>query len=154
MDIEGINLTQIITVAIFLLGLVALQIFLTKNKGRFSNTWKSNKRIQLIEEKAISSSEKLRIVSVDNSQFLIISNKGKKSSVIPLNPLEKRPVPKSNRNDMKIKNEGDSYNFKKDSRVTSSTTESNLSLESPKAHQLSQAIQAAREMNPAVSYKK
>ena len=35
MDIEGINLTQIITVAIFLLGLVALQIFLTKNKGRF-----------------------------------------------------------------------------------------------------------------------
>ena len=87
MDIEGINLTQIITVAIFLLGLVALQIFLTKNKGRFSNTWKSNKRIQLIEEKAISSSEKLRIVSVDNSQFLIISNKGKKSSVIPLKQL-------------------------------------------------------------------
>ena len=154
MDIEGINLTQIITVAIFLLGLVALQIFLTKNKGRFSNTWKSNKRIQLIEEKAISSSEKLRIVSVDNSQFLIISNKGKKSSVIPLNPLEKRLIPKSNRTDMKIKNEGNSYNFRKDSRVTSSTAESSLSLESPKAHQLSQAIQKAREMNPAVSYKK
>ena len=108
----------------------------------------------MIEEKAISSSEKLRIVSVDASQFLIISNKGKKSSVIPLNPLAKRPVPKSNENHLRMKNQGDSYNFKKDPRGTSSTAASNQSLGSPKAHQLSQAIQTAREMNPAVSYKK
>ncbi len=34
MEIESINTTQIITVGIFLLGLIALQIFVLKNKNR------------------------------------------------------------------------------------------------------------------------
>ncbi len=154
MDIEGINITQIMTVAIFLFGLVALQIFLTKNKNRFSSTWKSNKRIQLIEEKAISSSEKLRIVSVDNIQFLIISNKGKKSSVIPLNSSVKRPALRPNQADLNMATQSGPHDFKKNLRLRSSTAVSNQSGSNPKTHQLSQAIQTAREMNPAVSYKK
>jgi len=39
---------------------------------------------ELIEEKSLSTTEKIRIISIDNSEYLLISNKGKKSSFITL----------------------------------------------------------------------
>ena len=82
MDIQGITTTQILTVGIFLVGLIFLQIFITKNKTKFSSKWGGNKRIHIVEEKALSTTEKIRIISIDNSEFLLISNKGKKSSFL------------------------------------------------------------------------
>ena len=35
MDIQGISTTQILTVGIFLVGLIFLQVFITKNKTKF-----------------------------------------------------------------------------------------------------------------------
>ena len=84
MDIQGISTSQILTVGIFLVGLICIQIFIKKNKNKFSSRWQKNKRIQLIEEKSLSTTEKIRIISVDNSEYLLISNKGKKSSFITL----------------------------------------------------------------------
>ena len=84
MDIQGISASQILTVGIFLVGLICIQIFIKKNKNKFSSKWRSNKRIQLIEEKSLSTTEKIRIISIDNSEYLLISNKGKKSSLIKL----------------------------------------------------------------------
>ena len=82
MDIQGITTTQILTVGIFLVGLIFLQIFITKNKSKFSSKWGGNKRIHIVEEKALSTTEKIRIISIDNSEFLLISNKGKRSSFL------------------------------------------------------------------------
>ena len=44
MDIQGITTTQILTVGIFLVGLIFLQIFITKNKTKFSLKWGGNKK--------------------------------------------------------------------------------------------------------------
>ena len=84
MDIQGISASQILTVGIFLAGLICIQIFIKKNKNKFSSKWRSNKRIQLIEEKSLSTTEKIRIISIDNSEFLLVSNKGKKSSFLKI----------------------------------------------------------------------
>ena len=153
MDVEGISINQIITISAFLLALVALQIFVTKNKNKFSNRWRSNKRIHLIEEKALSSSEKLRIISVDSSQFLLISNKGKKSSVIPLGQLQKRPVSKSNALLAAPKSNDSTITSRQRPNLRASTKTKRPSENNREGHQLSKAIQTAREMNPAVSYK-
>ena len=145
MDVEGISINQIITISAFLLALVALQIFVTKNKNKFSNRWKSNKRIHLIEEKAL--------ISVDSSQFLLISNKGKKSSVIPLGQLQKRPVSKSNALLAAPRSNDSTMTSRQRPNLRASTKTKSPSENNREGHQLSKAIQTAREMNPAVSYK-
>jgi flagellar biogenesis protein FliO len=146
MDIQGISTSQILTVGIFLVGLIFLQVFITKNKNKFSSKWRSNKRIHLIEEKSLSTTEKIRIISIDNSEYLLISNKGKKSSFIPLDKNssknQNRVLPNSNYNhDSKVKT---SLNLK----VAGSKAN-----EPSKGHELSKAIKQARQMNPGVSYK-
>ena len=153
MEIESINTTQIITVGIFLLGLVALQIFVLKNKNRLSNNWRSSKRIQLIEEKSLSSTEKLRIISVDANQFLIISNKGKKSSLIPLDQPQKGSSSKFNVRPNKVGAHNKSFTLRQNANSVIPARTTGLADNNKKGHQLSKAIQAAREMNPAVSYK-
>ena len=153
MEIESINTTQIITVGIFLLGLVALQIFVLKNKNRLSNSWRSSKRIQLIEEKSLSSTEKLRIISVDASQFLVISNKGKKSSLIPLGQIQKRTSSEFDARPNKVVAHNKSLSLKQNAKSAIPSKTMGLAGEHNKGHQLSKAIKVARVMNPAVSYK-
>ena len=154
MDIQGISTTQIVTVGIFLFGLFALKIFVTKNKSRLPVSWKTNNRIQVIEEKALSTSEKLRIVSVDSNQFLIISNRGKKSSLIPLPLLQKANSSRvdqeyPNKENKQIKNPIREGMNRAINSPTTRASENNR-----ESHQLSKAIKTAREMNPAVSYNK
>ena len=146
MDIQGISTSQILTVGIFLVGLIFLHIFITKNKNKFSSRWRSNKRIQVIEEKALSTTEKIRIISIDNSEFILISNKGKKSSFTTLdkntNKNEKSLLPNSNFNN----------NSKLEPRLNSKVANSKTN-NIPREHELSKAIKVARQMNPNVSYK-
>lgn len=142
MDIQGISSSQILTVSIFLVGLIFLQIFITKNKNKFSSKWRGNKRIQLIEEKALSAAEKIRIISIDGSEFLLISNKGKKSSFVKLNK-----DPNENKKRSLIVSEKNN-----NPRLNSETT-SAKKFEKTTEHQLSEAIKVARQMNPNLSYK-
>lgn len=153
MDFDSISATQIITVSIFLLALIVLQIVIKKNKNRFSSSWRSSKRIKLIEEKSLSPTEKLRIISVDSTQYLIISNKGKKSTIIPLGHLQQKHSPKSNGNLVKVGNQERMSSLNHSSNATNTITAKNPSAKNQEGHQLSKAIKTAREMNPAVSYK-
>ena len=146
MDIQGISTTQILTVGIFLVGLIFLQVFITKNKSKFSSKWRGNKRIHIVEEKALSTTEKIRIISIDKSEFLLISNKGKKSSFLTIDK------------DLKInKNrELSTYNSNKGSKLEERfklRAPSPKISENPREHELSKAIKTAREMNPNVRYK-
>ena len=146
MEIQGISTSQILTVGIFLVGLIFLQIFITKNKNKFSSKWRSNKRIQIIEEKSLSATEKIRIISIDNFEYLIISNKGKKSSIITIDKNsiknQKRALPSKNYN----------HNSKTEPKLNLKLTSSKTS-ENSGGHELSNAIKLARQMNPDVSYK-
>ncbi len=154
MEVQGISPIQIITVAIFLSGLFALKIFVTKNKNRITGNWKTNSRIQVIEEKSLSTSEKIRIVAIDSNQFLIISNKGKKTSLIPLPQSPKVAVSLPNREDLNRGPQHINNPMKQNIQMPVSSPTPNTLIDNPKGHQLSKAIKMAREMNPAVSYKK
>ena len=81
-DIVGLQ--QIVITFIFLSVLVGVLIFL-RRKGSFirANLHK-DKRIQLVEETAISPSEKLRLVSIDGQMFVMASAKGVQPVLTPL----------------------------------------------------------------------
>ena len=149
MDIQGITTSQILTVGIFLAGLIFLQIFITKNKNRFSYRWNNNNRIRILEEKALSSTEKIRIISVDSNEYLIVSNKGKKSSLITIgnisNNTKKRSLPVLTGN----KNKKSELNLNLTNTKISGAENQIKNTE----HELSKAIKVARQMNPNVSYK-
>ena len=149
MDIQGITTSQILTVGIFLAGLIFLQIFITKNKNRFSYRWNNNNRIRILEEKALSSTEKIRIISVDSNEYLIVSNKGKKSSLITIgnisNNTKKRSLPVLTGN----KNKKSELNLNLTNTKISGAENQKKNTE----HELSKAIKVARQMNPNVSYK-
>ena len=149
MDIQGITTSQILTVGIFLAGLIFLQIFITKNKNKFSYRWNNNNRIRILEEKALSSTEKIRIISVDSNEYLIVSNKGKKSSLITIgnisNNTKKRSLPVLTGN----KNKKSELNLNLTNTKISGAENQKKNTE----HELSKAIKVARQMNPNVSYK-
>ena len=149
MDIQGITTSQILTVGIFLAGLIFLHIFITKNKNKFSYRWNNNNRIRIIEEKALSSTEKIRIISVDSNEYLIVSNKGKKSSLITIgnisNNTKKRSLPVLTGN----KNKKSELNLNLTNTKISGAENQKKNTE----HELSKAIKIARQMNPNVSYK-
>ena len=149
MDIQGITTSQILTVGIFLAGLIFLQIFITKNKNKFSYKWKNNNRLRVLEEKVLSSTEKIRIISVDSNEYLIVSNKGKKSSLIKIGNIsddtKKRSLPvltgqKHKKSELNL-------------NLTNTKISGNKNQNKNTAHELSKAIKVARQMNPNVSYK-
>ena len=71
-----IGTQQIVVTAAFLgVMLVALMI-LRRKGGAIRASLKAGKRIAVIEDTAISPSERLRLISVDNSEFLMLSTKG------------------------------------------------------------------------------
>ena len=71
-----IGTQQIVVTAAFLgVMLVALMI-LRRKGGAIRASLTAGKRIAVIEDTAISPTERLRLISVDNSEFLMLSAKG------------------------------------------------------------------------------
>ena len=90
-DIVGLQ--QIVITFIFLSVLVGVLIFL-RRKGSFirANLHK-DKRIQLVEETAISPNEKLRLVSIDGQMFVMASAKGVQPVLTPLGSASNHHTP-------------------------------------------------------------
>ena len=90
-DIVGLQ--QIAITFIFLSVLLGVLIFL-RRKGSFirANLHK-DKRIQLVEETAISPSEKLRLVSIDGQMFVMATAKGVQPVLAPLGSASKDTAP-------------------------------------------------------------
>ena len=81
-DIVGIQ--QIIITLVFLGVMVAALLFL-KRKGSFIRAnLHGDKRIQLVEETAISPTEKLRLLAIDDQMFVMASAKGVQPVLSPL----------------------------------------------------------------------
>ena len=96
-DIVGLQ--QIAITFIFLSVLVGVLIFL-RRKGSFirANLHK-DKRIQLVEETAISPSEKLRLVSIDGQMFVMASAKGVQPVLTPLGTASNHHAPAGSQTD-------------------------------------------------------
>ncbi len=84
MSADIVGLQQIIITLVFLGVLVGVLIFL-KRKGSFIRAnLHGDKRIMMVEETAISPTEKLRLLKIDGQMFVMASAKGVQPVLSPL----------------------------------------------------------------------
>ena len=140
MQVQDISLTQIIVVLLFLGVLIVLQQLLKNNKFSFQSHLNKKKRIRFIDEFGLSNSERIRLIRVDDKEYLYFSSKGSSPTVIP---HERKIISTSKRTAelQKLKFEtNDALRNKEQSRSTPNI--------------LSGAISNARKMNPKLGFKK
>ena len=80
-----IGTQQILITAAFLGVMVLLLIILRKKSTVIRANMRAGKRINIIEDTAVSPTERLRLVSVDSAEFIMISAKGHAPSLVCLN---------------------------------------------------------------------
>ena len=140
MQVQDISLTQIIVVLLFLGVLIVLQQLLKNNKFSFQSHLNKKKRIRFIDEFGLSNSERIRLIRVDDKEYLYFSSKGSSPTVIP---HEGKIISTSNRTAelQRLKsNSNDVLRNKEQSRSAPNI--------------LSGAISNARKMNPKLGFKK
>ena len=71
-----IGTQQIVVTAAFLGVMLVVLIVLRRKGGAIRASLKAGKRIAVIEDTAVSPTERLRLISVDDSEFLMLSAKG------------------------------------------------------------------------------
>ena len=86
-----IGTQQIVVTAVFLGVMLVVLIILRRKGGAIRASLKAGKRITVIEDTAVSPTERLRIISVDDSEFLMLSAKGQTPVLIKHTTLP--PVP-------------------------------------------------------------
>ena len=78
-----IGTQQIVVTAVFLGVMLFMLIVLRRKGGAIRASLKAGKRIAVIEDTAVSQSERLRLISVDDSEFLMLSAKGQVPILMP-----------------------------------------------------------------------
>ena len=140
MQIQDISLTQIIVVLIFLGILIVLQQLLKNNKFSFQNHLNKNKRIRFIDDFGLSSTERVRLIRVDDKEYLYFSAKGSSPTVIPHEGKGKALI-KRNLELKKLSiDENDEISAQEKTKG--------------KTNILSDAIHNARKMNPKLGFKR
>ena len=140
MQVEDISLTQIIVVLLFLGVLIVLQQLLKNNKFSFQAHLNKKKRIRFIDEFGLSNSERIKLIRVDDKEYLFFSSKGSSPTVIP---HDGKSISKSNRTAELQKLSGSSNDALRDNEHTKG-----------KPNILSDAISNARKMNPKLGFKR
>ena len=140
MQIQDISLTQIVIVLLFLGGLILLQQLLKNNKFSFQTTLNKKKRIRFIDDFGLSNSERVRLIRVDDLEYLRFSAKGCAPTVI----LHERSAPVGTKANVALKG------------LIDAKASNRQSDKHPKDKQniLSDAISNARKMNPKLGFKK
>ncbi len=142
MQLQDIDYNQIIIVLLFLGFLVTLQQLIKKNKFNLRAKFNNRKRINLVDEFGVSPNERIRLIRVDNKEYLYIYSKGS-SPVI---------YPHETERSFRIEN----TKLQKDRKTVDTKTEDNPIDRSNnnKPSILSEAISVARKMNPQLGFKK
>jgi len=81
---EIIGTQQILITAIFLGVMVAILLILRRKSVVIRAGLKIGKRINVVEDRAVSPTERLRIVAIDREEFLMVSARGQAPSLLPL----------------------------------------------------------------------
>ncbi len=140
MQVEDISLTQIVVVLLFLGALILFQQLLKNNKFSFQGHLNKNKRVRLIDEFGLSSSERIRLIRVDDKEYLYFSIKGSSPTIIPHEGKHTNSI-KRNIELKKIEKE-----------KHEATAKEKLQKSTPNV--LSAAISNARKMNPKLGFKR
>ena len=140
MQIQDIGLTQIIVVLIFLGLLILLQQLIKNNKLGIQGHFSQKKRVMLVEDLGLSSTERIRIVRIDNTEYIQFTNKGSSPTVI-LHEAKKLP----NLNSSVSQTDGKQKTGLPSLPKAPTEKHNNI---------LSDAISNARKMNPKLGFKK
>ena len=91
-----VGLQQIVITVAFLSFLIGLLVFLRMKGGSIKANLQKGQRIKVIEETAISPTERLRLITIDGLEFVMLSGKGIQPVFMPLSSaalqIEKLPV--------------------------------------------------------------
>ena len=86
---------QIVITVVFLSFLIGLLVFLRVKGGSIKANLQKGQRIKVIEETAISPTERLRLITIDDLEFVVLSGKGIQPTFMPLSSaafqMEKLP---------------------------------------------------------------
>ena len=140
MQIQDISLTQIIVVLIFLGLLIVLQQLLKNNKFSFQNHLNKNKRIRFVDDFGLSSTEHVRLIRVDDKEYLYFSAKGSSPTIIPHEGKSKALIKRNIELKKLSSNENDEIGDQEKAKG--------------KTNILSDAIHNARKMNPKLGFKR
>ena len=94
-----VGLQQIVITVAFLSFLIGLLVFLRMKGGLIKANLQKGQRIKVIEETAISPTERLRLITIDDLEFVMLSGKGIQPAFMPLSSaalqIEKSPLKSS-----------------------------------------------------------
>mgnify|MGYP001167581435 FL=1 len=79
-----IGTQQIVITAAFLGVMILMLIILRRKSTVIRATMKAGKRVSVVEDTAVSPTERLRLVKVDAQEFIMVSAKGHAPSLVPL----------------------------------------------------------------------
>ena len=87
-----IGTQQIVVTAVFLAVMFVVLIILRRKGGAIRARLKAGKRISVVEDTAVSPTERLRIISIDHSEFVLLSAKGQPPILKPLKSAKPAPA--------------------------------------------------------------
>ena len=140
MQVQDISLTQIVVVLLFLGALILLQQLLKNNKFSFQTHLNKKKRVRLIDEFGLSNAERIRLIKVDDKEYLYFSVKGSSPTIIPHEGKNTNSIKRNVELKKLVNNKHED---------TSKDTE-----QKNRPNVLSAAISNARKMNPKLGFKK
>ena len=79
-----IGTQQIVITAAFLGVMILMLIILRRKSTVIRASMKAGKRVSVVEETAVSPTERLRLVKIDAQEFIMLSAKGHAPSLVPL----------------------------------------------------------------------
>lgn len=79
-----VGMQQIVITVVFMSCLIGLLVFLRKKSGLIKANLQKGQRIKVIEEIAVSPTERLRLITIDSREFVMLCGKGVQPSLVPL----------------------------------------------------------------------
>lgn len=79
-----VGIQQIVITVVFLSCLIGLLIFLRMKGGSIRANLQKGQRIRVVEETAVSAAERLRLITIDGREFVMLSGKGIQPSILSL----------------------------------------------------------------------
>ena len=77
--------TQQIVITVAFLGVMILMLIILRRKSTVIRaSMKAGKRVSVVEDTAVSPTERLRLIKVDAQEFIMVSAKGHAPSLVPL----------------------------------------------------------------------
>ena len=153
--INPFSYEQVTIIFIFLSILLGVLLFVRKNRGRLSIKLQNEKAIFVMEDTAISPSERLRLIKVGDEIFLMASGKGVSAQLVKL-ASENSILKQTGIDNQKTKNINQSplseSKAKQHNKLELTAKSANASLTQTKS--IFDAIKQARTKNPLLGLNK